>query len=124
MAWEQGDAPEESRRNAPQCEHCGETVQFNRIKALYPRPPSSRYPQGVPKGGTVEGWSHWHGMKMSHEATPPPGVSGESYLTAHQAKMDQAKMHVRKVLQSNFDYLHAEQAVNRLFHDRREGNGA
>jgi len=118
------DEPEESRTHAPQCQNCGETVRFARFQSKYGREPSETFPKGIPPGGTVEGWSHWHGMKVGHQAEPPPGVTGESYLIRREAAMDQARMHVRAHLQRSFDYLNAQNQVNALFNDRREGNGA
>jgi hypothetical protein len=114
------DLPDESRQHWPQCQNCGETVRYSRFQAKYGRPPSEAFPQGVPAGGTIEGWSHWHGVKTGHQATPPPDVTGESYLIKRQAGIDQARMTVKKTLQRNFDELHARDVVNSIFKDRRD----
>jgi hypothetical protein len=120
MNGEEEDDELETRRHSPVCAQCGETVQFNRFLTKVGRPPSPRYPEGIPKGGTVEGWSHWHGRKVGHEAEPPPGMTGESYLIRRQAGIDQARMTVKKTLQRNFDELHARDVVNNIFKDRRD----
>lgn len=100
---------------AATCRTCGEPGRY------------SKFVIGVRKGvGAYEkpvsrpGWAHQDGMKRDHTFHPHDNRSPEVDVDRQREGRLMAGLEVDHTLQEQFAHRHAQDAVDRLFNDRRE----
>lgn len=104
-----------------QCAHCGEIVKFQgflrRVQVVRNEMGEIAYPR---RSETVEvpnpraGWSHHDGMRRDHVAEPHDGRTPEVDMERQRRGFNAARIGVKRVMQKQFDYLHAENTVNEI----------
>jgi hypothetical protein len=100
------------------CAVCGDPIQHNSVaRGKFRNKETGEVTRTRPLKNP--GWAHSDSNRRDHPATPAVGRTPEADQVRQNAAYDQAGAAVKSSLQSGFDHLHAERAVNEIFRDRR-----